>query len=218
MVAQLLPGALVTVEITAVAALLALVAAVVAGIGRISEHRLIRWVAGAYVEVFRGTSVLVQLFWLFFALPGLGIRLSPFMVAVLGLGLNVGAYGSEVVRGAILAVPRAQTDAAIALNMTRRQRLLRVILPQAAVAMLPPFGNLLIQLLKGTSLVSLITISELTFEGQQIRSLTGQSGPVFALILVFYFLLAYPIIRLVRLCETRVSRGMDIGPHAMATP
>lgn len=211
------PGILMTVEITMVASVLALIVAVLAGVGRLSEHMLVRWVSGAYVEVFRGTSVLVQLFWLFFALPMFGIRLTPFMVGVLGLGLNVGAYGSEVVRGAILAVPRGQTDAAVALNMTRRQRLSRVILPQAMVAMLPPFGNLLIQLLKGSALVSLITISDLTFEGQQIRTLTGQSGSVFALILIIYFLIAYPIIRAVRWCEKRVSKGLDIGSQMAPT-
>ncbi len=100
----------------------------------------LRWLAVAYIEVFRGTSALVQLFWLFFVLPHFGITLAPLNVAILTLGLNVGAYGAEVVRGAVSAVPRGQWEATVALNLTRMQALRRVVLPQAVVSMIPPWA------------------------------------------------------------------------------
>ena len=132
-------------------------------------------------------------------------------VGILVLGLNAGAYGSEVVRGAIQAVPREQSEAAMALNLTQRQTLWRIILPQALLPMIPPFGNLLIELLKGTALVSLITLSELTFQGQILRAATLRSGEIFGLILVLYFLLALGISFAMRHLERRISLGRDYG-------
>ena len=126
-----------------------------------------------YVEVFRGTSALVQIFFWAFVAPLLGLELGPLVVARVALGLNVGAYGSEVVRGAILAVDRGQREASVALNMPHWLMMRRVVLPQAFLAMLPPFGNLAIELLKGTALVSLIAITELTFAGRQILQTDG---------------------------------------------
>lgn len=117
------------------------------------------------MEVFRGTSALVQLFWFYFVLPMFGMKLPALLVGIVVLGANAGAYGAEVVRGAILAVPAGQREAAVALNLTRARTIWRIILPQAVPAMLPPTGNLLIELLKNTALVSLITITDLTFRG-----------------------------------------------------
>ncbi len=134
-----------------------------------------------YVEIFRGTSALVQLFWLFFVLPQFGVMIDAFAVAVLALGLNVGAYGSEVVRGAIKSVARGQWEASIALNMSRAQMLRRIILPQAFIAMIPPWGNLFIELLKSTALVSLITLSDLAFRAQQMNQTTLKTLPIFTL-------------------------------------
>src|SRR5690606_3067203 len=117
-----------------------------------------------YVEFARGVSAIILLFWMFFALPPLlGVNFTPLIAGVLALGINMGAYGAEVVRGGIQAVPVGQTEAGIALNMTERQRLTQVILPQAVPVILPPFGNLMIEILKGTALVSLITLSDLAF-------------------------------------------------------
>src|SRR3546814_9872146 len=127
--------------------------AFLAAIARMYGPRPLRWLAISYIELFRGTSALVQLFWLFFVLPHFGLTLPPLTVAVVALGLNVGAYGAEVVRGAIDAVPRGQWEATIALNMSRIEALRRVILPQAVVAMSPPWGNLFNETLKATALV-----------------------------------------------------------------
>ena len=112
-----------------------------AALARLYGAAPVRSLATVYVEIFRGTSALVQLFWLFFVLPQFGLTLPPFLVAVLALGLNVGAYGSEVVRGAILGVPRGQWEATTALNMTRGSALRRIILPQAFVVMIPPWAT-----------------------------------------------------------------------------
>lgn len=117
---------------------LALVVAFVAGLGRISRHAAVRWLATAYIEFFRGTSIFVQLFWIYFVLPMTGAELTPMQAGVMALGLNVGAYGAEVVRGAILAVPRDQHEACVAVNLTRFQRMRHIILPQALPLMLRP--------------------------------------------------------------------------------
>jgi len=201
----LIRGAGITIQLTLVSAALALGMALVAGLARLSPLWPLRFVAGLYVEVFRGTSVLVQLFWFYFALPLFGIRLDAFTAGVLALGLNVGAYGAEVVRGAIRSVPVGQTEAAIALNFTPWQRMRRIILPQAFVLMLPPFGNQLIELLKATALVSLITIPEMTFQGLTLRQTTGRTNEIFLWLLVLYFAVAYPLTLGVRWIERRVG-------------
>ena len=201
----LIRGAGITIQLTLVSAALALGMALVAGLARLSPLWPLRFVAGLYVEVFRGTSVLVQLFWFYFALPLFGIRLDAFTAGVLALGLNVGAYGAEVVRGAIRSVPKGQTEAAIALNFTPWQRMRRIILPQAFVLMLPPFGNQLIELLKATALVSLITIPEMTFQGLTLRQTTGRTNEIFLWLLVLYFAVAYPLTLGVRWIERRVG-------------
>lgn len=207
----LLAGAWLTVQITALGCVLAVALAILAALGKLYGPRPIRWLATTYVEFFRGTSALVQLFWLFFVLPDFGISMEAFTVAVLGLGLNVGAYGAEVVRGAIQGVTRGQWEATTALNMTRSQALRRIILPQALVAMIPPWGNLFIELLKSTSLVSLITLSDLTFRAKTINDNTMKTIPIFTLALLMYLVLSLAITIGMRLMERRVTRGMARG-------
>jgi polar amino acid transport system permease protein len=183
----LLSGALITIEITAAGSILAVVCAFVAALAKMYAVAPLRWLAVAYIEVFRGTSLLVQLFWMFFVLPHFGVTLEPMTVAIVTVGLSYGAYGAELVRGALTAVPRGQWEATVALNMSRATALRRIILPQALVAMIPPWGNLLIELLKGTALVSLITISDLAFRAQQMNQTTFRTVEIFSLVLLFYF-------------------------------
>ena len=135
-----------------------------------------------YKRQFRGTSALVQLFWFYFVLPLFGVQLPAMLVGIVVLALNAGAYGAEVVRGAIRAVPPGQREAGVALNLTRGQIMRRIVVPQAIPAMLPPAGNLLIELLKNTALVSLITITDLTFRGQLLRSETLRTTEILSLI------------------------------------
>lgn len=210
----LLEGALVTIQVTLLGLLVALVVAFVAGLGRLSKVWPARWAAGAFIETFRGTSVVVQLFWLFFALPLFGLSLSPMVAAVAALGLNGGAYAAEVVRGAVLAVPRAQVEAATALNMSGFTRMRRVILPQAFPLMLPPFGNVSVDLLKASALVSLVTVSDLTFRAQQVRSSTGETALLFGLILVIYFAMAVVLALFWQMLERRfrIDRGAQSRP------
>ena len=210
-VERLLPGALLTAELTVVGSLLEALQAVTSGLALPARATPVRAAARVYVEFFRGTSMLVQLFWLFFALPAFGVQFTPLQAGILALGLNIGAYGAEVVRGAVNAVPKGQTEAAVALNMSPALRMRRIILPQAVVAMLPPFGNLLIELLKSTALVSLVTLSDLTFRAQLVRSLTGETLEIFSVVLVMYFAMGYVITLGIRGLERRVSRGQDVG-------
>ncbi|WP_066319573.1 ectoine/hydroxyectoine ABC transporter permease subunit EhuC [Bacillus sp. FJAT-29814] len=206
---KILPGALVTIEILLASAVLAFAVAFIAGLGRVSRFAVIRRVTAVYVELFRGTSLLVQLFWIFFALPAFGIQFSAFLASVVALGMNYGAYGSEIVRGAIIAVPKGQTEASIALNMTNFQRMKLVILPQAFRMMLPGFGNISIELLKGTSLVSLITLTDMTYKGLIIQnSNISYTMPVFVTLLFAYFLVALPLIILSRKLEKRSAKGV----------
>ena len=202
-------GAWVTVRLTVMGAAVALVFAFLAGLGRLSRHAAVRWLATAYIEFFRGTSIFVQLFWIYFVLPLTGVTLTPMQAGVMALGLNVGAYGAEVVRGAILSVPRDQYEATTALNLTRWQRMRHVILPQALPLMLPTFGNNAIELLKATSVVSLISLSDMTFQAQVVRSQTGNTLIPFVTVLVIYFALSMTIAAAVGALERRVTRGLD---------
>ena len=209
----LLEGTAITIRITALAALLAVALALFAALAKMSPWRGLRWLANIYIEVFRGTSLLVQLFWLFIVLPlpPFNLTLTPFAVAVLGLGLNIGAYGAEVMRGALASVPRGQIEAAIALNIPPLHRFLGIVLPQALAKAIPPATNLLIELLKGTSLVSLITLADLTFRANQLVQATFRTGEIFTLTLVIYFVLAQIINLVMRVLERRLNRGLRRG-------
>lgn len=197
----LLKGTNVTLQLALASTVLGGILSFAAGIGKLSRNPLIRWLSVAYIEIFRGTSLLVQMFWLFFALPLIGVRLAPVTAGILALSLNIGAYGAEVVRGAIQAVPREQYEAAIAVNFKQRFTLWRVILPQAIVEMMPPFGNLVVQNLKDTALVSLISLSDLTFRAQNYRNLTLETIPVFTATLFIYFFMALAFTAVMRMLE-----------------
>ncbi|MGV9942040.1 ectoine/hydroxyectoine ABC transporter permease subunit EhuC [Streptomyces sp. NPDC003401] len=203
-----LPGVWVTVQVTVYAAALGAAVAFGVGLARGSRYWIVRFLAGTYFEVFRGMSALVLMFWMFFALPLFGWQLVPMWAGVSALGLTYGAYGSEVVRGALAAVPPAQKEAGVALNFTHWQRLRLIELPQAWPAMVPPFNNLLIELLKGTALVSVITVADMTFAGNLLRLGTNETTPVYTLLLVLYFVLAFVLTRGMRLLERRAKAGV----------
>ncbi|WP_313285973.1 ectoine/hydroxyectoine ABC transporter permease subunit EhuC [Stutzerimonas kunmingensis] len=209
----MLEGAWVTVQVTFFGSLLAIAVALIAAFGRLSPIAPLRWLAITYIELFRGSSLLVQLFWLYFVLPmpPFNISLSAFQVAVIGLGLNIGSYGAEVLRGAIRSVHEGQYEACQALNMTAWQRARRIILPQALLAAIPPGTNLLIELLKNTSLVSLITLSDLAFRARQLDQATLMTMEIFGLALLMYFVLAQIINFSMRALERRLARGRMRG-------
>lgn len=204
----LLEGAKITVAVALLATILAIIAALVSGLMRLSRVRLIRWISSVYVEVFRGTSLLVQLFWLYFALPFAGLELPKLLAAVLAVGLNFGAYGSEVVRSAVLAIPKGQWEATIALNMTPRQRMSHIILPQAALRMLPPFGNLLVELIKSTSLVYFITMADLTYQAMVLRNnYISWTSEILLLLLLMYLAIASMVSFGIKVWERKWSEG-----------
>ncbi|WP_202309631.1 MULTISPECIES: ectoine/hydroxyectoine ABC transporter permease subunit EhuC [unclassified Mesorhizobium] len=202
-------GALVTIQLTVMGSALALVVAFLAGLGRLSRFFAVRALATAYIEFFRGTSIFVQLFWAYFVLPFAGFSLTPLQAGVLALGLNVGAYGAEVVRGAVQSIGKEQYEACVALNLGRWQSMRHVILPQALLVMLPTFGNNAIELLKATSVVSLISLADMTFQAQIVRAQTGNTLVPFATILVLYFIMSLAISQAMRWLERRMARGLD---------
>lgn len=209
----LLEGAWITVQVTVFGSLLAVAAAIIAALGRLSPWSAVRWVSIAYIELFRGTSLLVQLFWLYFVLPlpPFNLEMSAYSVAIIGLGLHIGAYGAEVMRGAIGSVPKGQYEASLALNMSPFTRFRRIILPQALLCAIPPGTNLLIELLKNTSLVSLITLSDLTFRARQLDQATFETMKIFLLTLVLYFVMAQVIVFLMRRLERWLGHGRIRG-------
>lgn len=202
---QLAHGALVTLQITFFAQLIVVVMSFIIALMRLSPWRLLRWMATVYVEILRGISALVLLFYLFFILPLFGISLSPMTTGVLGLGLTFSAYGSEIVRSALNNVSRGQRDALRALDFGSITAFRRIVLPQALPFMLPPMGNQLVELLKTTSLVSLITLSDLTFSGGQLITTLGQQTLIWSIVLVCYFAMAWPLSWLVKSYEKRVT-------------
>jgi len=210
----LLKGIKVTLIVLVCSIVLSTVIAFVAGLSRGSNSVVLRRFTGVYVELFRGTSLIVQLFWFSYALPGLfNIHLgSDIWAGILAISLNYGAYMSEIVRGSIRSVPNGQTEASIALNLSGFHRMRLIILPQAVRMMLPEYGNYLIQILKGTSLVSLIGLTDILYYGNIYKSTHLSETPlVYFLVLIFYFVLALPLIAFTRKMEKVSKKGVEQG-------
>ncbi|WP_411878657.1 amino acid ABC transporter permease [Polaromonas sp. YR568] len=205
---NLLSGALVTVEITAVALVLGCIMGLLVGIGRLNPaRRVVYALCTSYVAAIRGTPLLVQLFILFFGLPQFGIMLPAFVCGVIGLGIYSGAYVSEIVRGAIQSIDRGQMEAARSIGMSYGTAMRNIILPQALVRMIPPLGNEFIALIKNSALVSLLTIHELMHEGQKIISVSYRSLEVYLVIAVMYFVLTGLTTLALRRIEQRLRAG-----------
>jgi polar amino acid transport system permease protein len=205
--APLLKGAQVTVMISLASITFGVILAFAAGIARMSSNRFLSGLAFVYIALFRGTPLLVQLFWFYYALPLIGISFDPITTGIMTLSLLTGAFGAEVVRGALLAVPNTQLEAARALNFSKSYTLWHISMPQAIIEMMPPFGNLAIQNLKDTALVSLISIADLTFQAQSMRNITLDSATVYTLTLVGYFIIALCLMLIVRFIEMKLRRG-----------
>lgn len=213
--AVLLQGLPATVIATLSGIALCVALSFVAGLAMLSPLRWVRAIARIYVELWRGTSEVVQLFWIFFALPLLvGFELVPLWAGILVLGLNHGAYGAEVVRGAVQSVPREQYEGATALSFSPAQRMWRVILPQALVEMIPPFNNLFIQLLKASALLSLIFVPDITHQGKVVLepNYTGQTALIYLLMLLLYLILSVLITLVMRWLERRAAAAVGRAP------
>ena len=167
-----LAGVTVTVPLALISFALGLVIAIGVALMRISVNAVLSGIARFYISVIRGTPMIVQLFVIFYGLGSIGLKLDPWTSAIIALSLNVGGYGAEVVRAAILSVPKGQWEAAYTVGMNRTRTLTRIILPQAARVSVPPLSNTFISLVKDTSLASLILVTELFKVAQQIASAT----------------------------------------------
>lgn len=199
-------GAGVTLQVAVLSAIVALVMSLLAGLGAGSRVSVIRALSQVYIQVFRAVSLLVLLFWVYFALPFAGVELSKLVSAVLAIGLNIGAYGAEIVRSSVAAIPKGQIEATIALNLSYRQRLWRIVVPQAVARMLPPMGNLMIELLKSTSLIYFITLADLTYEAMILRNNYYIWTPaIFGLLLIIYFLFSSCIAMVFRMLERKFT-------------
>jgi polar amino acid transport system permease protein len=207
----LLGAAVTTIQLTAVCIVATLVLATIAGLARLSTNRAIRLIATVYVELFRGTSLLVQVFFIFFVLPAFGLQLERFVSGVLAISLGSSAYGSEIVRSSILAIEPGQWDATRSVHMSHWLAMRRVILPQAVVIALPALGNLAIEILKSTPLVSVIGITEITQTGMSLRQTVANPHVVFYVMFALYFAMGYPLVLVTRWLEKRTGRGLALG-------
>ena len=206
----LITGTITTVQLTVMSAIMALFISFVVGLARISKFITVRIIATIYLEFFRGSSAIVQMFFIFYVLPLLGIYFDALTSGILACGLNLGSYGSEVVRGAILAIGKEQHEAAVALNYNTYKRFRYVIIPQAIPIMIPTFANLLIELLKLTEVASLITISDLTYMAQIIRVQTALTLEPFVVILIIYFIISSILLKIPDYFTRKFSKGRNM--------
>lgn len=206
---QILPDLLkaleITVEATLIGSAIAMVLGLVLAVGRRSHNRFISWPVAAFVEVVRSTPLLVQLYFLFFVLPDLGITLGPLLAGVIGLGLHYSTYTSEVYRAGIEGVPRGQWEAATALNLSARRTWMGVVLPQAIPKVIPALGNYVNGMFKDTPLLSAITVVELLNEAHAIGAQTFRYLEPITLVGVLFFVVSYPTALLVRRLEARLA-------------
>lgn len=216
---QLLEGAVLTIFLTIVSMLIASILGL--GIAVLSSAPLwpVRLIARSYVDFFRGTPLILQVFFIYFVLPQLGVYFSPITAGILGLSLNYAAYLSEVFRATIDAVDRGQWEAGAALGMSRLLLFRRVILPQAFKIAVPPVGNYFIAMFKDTALVSTITVHELMFTVDSLASTTYQYLPLYTAAFIIYFAISYPASLLVRWIERRLTRRVSTSRVAtLASP
>ena len=210
---ELLIGAYITLQITAVSFILALLLGTIVGIAR-SRQGFLKRLFTPYVEIFRGTPLLVQLFFIYYALPSVGISLENFVTAYIGLGLCGGAYISEIIRGALYSVERGQEEAALSLGFSKIQAMIYIIFPQAIRVALPPLMNSFSAQLKDTSLVSVLAINELTRSGQMVYSRTFRPFEIYLVVAALYFIMTYSVSRLSRRLEVVFHVGGRIaGEH-----
>lgn len=197
-------GLLLTLEISALAIIIATVAGLLLGLARLSRHATTRIVAGAYIEFMRNTPLLHQLFLLYFGLPALGIRIPGFGVALIGLAGLHAAYMAEVFRGGIQSISARQEEAGLALGMSRGQVMRKIILPQAIPASIPPLVNQLILLIKDSSLLATIGIAELTLRGRVLAEGTAATYEVFVAVGLIYLTVTGTLAGVCRWLEPRL--------------
>jgi len=211
---SLLQGAVLTIAVSLLAFALALVCGLAFGIARISRMAPLRVVAACYIQFIRGTPLLLQLFFIYYVLPYVGIVLTPFVSGVLGLTMNYAAYMAEVFRSGIQAIPKGQWEAGSSVGMSRPLLMRRIILPQAFRIIVPALGNFFVSIFKDSALVSVITLRDLMFSGQLLASATYKHFEIFTMVAVIYFLISYPTAKFVEWVEAKIDitrRPLVIG-------
>jgi len=203
----LLLGAAMTVQVTAGGFVVAIVLGLVFAVLKTAPARILRVFATAYAEIFRGVPVLTQLFLIYFGLANIGIKLEPVPAAIVGFGINGGAYLTEVFRAGIEAIHGGQLEGASAIGMTRATAMWYVVLPQAVRVVLPPLGNFAIGLLKDTSIASAVAAPELSFRARTLVDQTFLSTQIYLMVAVLYLAMSLPLSRVVRALEARMGRG-----------
>src|SRR5918998_1933915 len=227
MMPALLAGLRVTVLLTFVIMGIALIAALPIALARMSSRRWLRFPSTIYVQVLRGTPVLLQLFYLYYVLPFAGIELNAWTAGIAGMSAAYSAYLSEIYRGGIGAIDRGQTKAALALGMSRVQVMRIVVLPQAFRIVIPPIGNMFVGLFKDTSLLSILTIRELMFQGQLLAATNFRHITIFTVIAILYLAVCWPSAAIIDRLEKKLketpsdkgstgNKGWPVGP--VATP
>ena len=202
---SLLQGALLTIAVSLLAFALAIILGLATGVARISRIAPLRAVAAFYIQFIRGTPLLLQLFFIYYVLPYVGIVLTPFASGTLGLTLNYGAYMAEVFRSGIQAIPKGQWEAGFSVGMSRHKLLRRIILPQAIRIIVPSLGNFFVSIFKDSALVSVITMRDLMFSGQLLASATYKHFEIFTMVAVIYFLISYPTAKFVEWVEYKID-------------
>jgi polar amino acid transport system permease protein len=204
----LLQGAKLTVLLTVVSMAIGLVLALPIALARLDQKRTLAYRAATFLlETIRGTPLILQLYYLFYVLPLIGIRLDPIPTGIIGLGISNSCYLSEVYRAGIEAIPRAQWEAAAALGLQRKITLWKIIFPQAIRIVIPPIGNHFIALFKDTALVSTISVQELMFSGRLLASANFRYFDVYTLVGIIYLMVCYPSARSVRWLERKMASG-----------
>lgn len=212
----LLQGAWLTIMVSLLSFALALVFGLMFGLMRLSRLLPVRIVAAIYIQFIRGTPLLLQLFFIYYVLPYVGITLSPFISGVIGLTMNYSAYMAEVFRSGIQAIPKGQTEAGQSMGMSRQLLMRRIILPQAIRIIVPPLGNFFVSIFKDSALVSVITMRDLMFSGELLASATFKHFEIFTMVAVIYFLISYPTAKFVEWIEVKldISKRRPVGEAA----
>jgi len=203
----LLTGAYYTMLITIVSMFFGLIIGLITAIARLKGNWLIRTLAKGYVSIIRGTPILVQIFIVYYGLPDFGITLGPFTAAYISLSINIGAYLAETFRGAILSVHKGQMEAAVSLGLSPWQTMVKVVLPQAARAAIPPMGNTFIGMLKETSLVSIVTVTELLRSAQLLIAQYYTAMPFYVAIALMYWVMSLLFSNILNRIETKLSKA-----------
>ncbi len=199
----LLEGAHLTILVTIGSLIFSTVLGMIWALMRVSNIRILVWISTTMINVLRGIPIIVMLFYIYFVMPEIGLQLTALQAAIIGLGISYSAYQAENFRAGIEAIDKGQIEAAMAMGMGWGMTMRRVILPQAIRIMLPPYGNVMIMMLKDSSQASTITVAELALQGKLIAASTFKNATVFSLVAVMYLVMCIPLIILVRHLEKR---------------